>query len=190
LPTIFKDTLVITVALLIAAAAVAILAIYEPWKQTAVHSEHPTSIAVSDIRTYWLLGVPSTDGGEICAPAVAFKLTNKLPRDIQSASFSASFLNETAKTVYGANTVEWLGDVGPLPPGYSRTVLIYSSAGVPVAPFACNTANIPADPLRVVVRASINDGDAAVVWQGGIAHDAMMFMGEGAEPVAIPSGVK
>jgi hypothetical protein len=162
-----------------------------PQPQTEEEETKPAvPIKISDLKTYWLVGVPAQAGEWMCAPAVAFTVTNISGADITNAEFSVSFLDDQRKNVYGSGSVYWIDPIGPLPPGFERKVSIVSAIGVSSAAQACDDKNalyLPALlPLKAVVRAKIDSTDEFELWRGSVATAAMVYAGELHDPYPLP----
>lgn len=134
---------------------------------------HP--ISVTNVRTYWLLGVPGADGGTVCVPAIAITVKNNGFGGIKNAIFSATFFEDGKNTTYGGGKTTWSEAAeGVLPHGYSKGVVVASGIGRQFMEGTCVEQVLP--KLTVSVTAN-TDGkeDDEIVDRVPVNNSAQVF---------------
>jgi predicted outer membrane repeat protein len=151
--------------------------------------DHSQSImAVSEWTTYWVIGEPAMDLSPMCVPAVRFRITNTSDHALDAVELSASFLDNSAKTVFGGAITFWSATAGkpPLPPGFSRDTELRATHGFKYVPGSCTADNL----LDLTVRAQakmILDFDSAPIplGEGSVDRNQSVFFDPATQSGAI-----
>lgn len=89
-------------------------------------------VTISGWHAFWLT---IFDSDSLCTPSVSFIVTNTSSKIIDSVDFTLTVLDPVAKRVFANGSTFWLSK--PLPPGYSRGVVLNSTTGYPYELGAC-----------------------------------------------------